>query len=147
VAGVAVVLGTVRVGPPGDPAVAAAVGWLRAIHSAQQAFASSCGGGAFAASLDDLRRPPRGASNGFISEGVGTSGFGYKVTLEPRPAAERLVRTSCSGVSLVAGYVAHADPPGDGANPSLAMREDGAIFMRRDGRPMAADFEGAERLR
>jgi hypothetical protein len=119
---------------------------LRAIHSAQQTFASSCGEGAFAASVEDLLTPPRGASTGFISEGVRTSTFGYRVAVEPRPTAEPLTRTSCSGGPLVAGYVAHAEPLDSRDGPSFGMGEDGVIFMRRDGRRISSDFEGAERL-
>jgi hypothetical protein len=148
---IAVVVGTIPVGPPGDPGVAGAIANLRAIHSAQQAFASSCGGGAFAPSLSDLRARPRGAASGFIAEalgeGVEASTFGYRVTIEPRPAAVRPARMSCSGVPLVEGYVAHAELlDRRRAGPSFGMREDGAIFMRRDGRPLSADFEGAERI-
>jgi hypothetical protein len=130
--------------------VAGAIAKLRAIHSAQQLFASSCGGGAFAPSLNDLRARPRGAASGFIAEGLGegveASTFGYTVTIEPRPTAVRPARMSCSGVPLAEGYVAHAELLDRRAGPSFGMREDGAIFMRRDGRSLSADFEGAERI-
>src|SRR5262245_504806 len=46
---------------------ASAIGSLRAINSAQAAFASSCASDGYATDLADLNRKPRGSSQGFIS--------------------------------------------------------------------------------
>ena len=45
-----------------------AVASLRTIHSAQAAFASACGSGGYAQSLEDLSKPAMGSSVGFVQE-------------------------------------------------------------------------------
>jgi prepilin-type N-terminal cleavage/methylation domain-containing protein len=59
---------------------ASAIGSLRAVHSGEATYASSCARGGFAQSLDDLALPPVGSQTGFISpdmaaNGVSKSGF------------------------------------------------------------------------
>src|SRR6266496_2587697 len=56
--------GLLRARMSGDEA--SAVATLRSIHSAQSAFASSCGGGGFAQKFSDLARVPTGDSQGFV---------------------------------------------------------------------------------
>src|SRR5438067_2885373 len=63
---------------------ASAIGSLRAIANAEQAFASTCMAGGYAITLDDLVKPPSGSSQGFISPDLHTNGVlksGYFVTL------------------------------------------------------------------
>src|SRR5438445_1941309 len=63
---------------------ASAIGSLRAISNAQQAFATTCMAGGYATTLDDLVKPPVGSSQGFISPDLYTNGVaksGYFITL------------------------------------------------------------------
>jgi len=62
-----VAVGSARVGKQGDDGAAAhAIAILRAIHSAQQTFASLCAAGRYAASLSGLVTAPKGSSTGFL---------------------------------------------------------------------------------
>jgi hypothetical protein len=117
-----------------------ALGALRAIHSAQETFASSCAAGGYAASLDGLATPPTGASTGFVSPGLDIPTSGYTVALEPRPEAPRLETASCSGVEAVASYFAHAEPKAGVRLPSLAMDQSGTTYMRDDGQQIDEGF-------
>src|SRR4051812_42024597 len=63
---------------------ASAIGSLRAINSAQAAFASSCGGGGYVTDLADLNQQPHDGRRGFISadlshNGVVKSGYIVRV--------------------------------------------------------------------
>lgn len=61
-----------------------AVGGLRAVLSAEFTYVSSCGGGGYAISLEDLARPDRGGGQGFIASDLSTNGAivnGYRITL------------------------------------------------------------------
>ena len=63
---------------------ASAIGSLRAINSGQASYSSSCAGGGYAVTLDDLVKAPTGSSQGFISPDLSTNGVtksGYTVTL------------------------------------------------------------------
>src|SRR5688572_29842285 len=46
---------------------ASAIGSMRAVNSAESTYSSSCGGGGYAQSLEDLALPPSGSNAGFIS--------------------------------------------------------------------------------
>lgn len=143
-AGIGIVAAMERVDRRGDPAAATVIGALRAIHSAQETFASNCSG-SYAPSLQALRVPPRGASAGFISLALGSDAMGYAIDIDP--SDEPLARLACSGVPVVSAYFAHAEPPPGEQRPSFAMDEAGIIYSRQDGRRISADFEGAQRLR
>ena len=52
----------------------AAIGSLRTINAAESTYASSCGGGGYAQSLDDLSKPAAGSAQLFISPDVSTNG-------------------------------------------------------------------------
>src|SRR4051812_6320439 len=79
-------VGAMRVGRRDDNG-GAAIATLRAIHSAQETFASWCAAGRYAPSLESLATPPRGTSTGFIALDLGTSRF-YDVMLAPGPEAQ-----------------------------------------------------------
>ena len=60
------------------------IGSLRAIISAEMVYSMSCGRGGFAIALEDLARPERAGSMGFITPDLATNGAivsGYKITL------------------------------------------------------------------
>src|SRR5881409_3476862 len=50
---------------------ASAIGSVRTISSAQAAFAASCGGGGYAATLKALAKPPAANGVGFVSADLG----------------------------------------------------------------------------
>ena len=89
---------------------ASAIGSLRAVSSAQSAFAASCANGMYAQTLDILGSGPSGGS-AFISPDLGSSATvtksGYTVSMTGTSATG----TACnSSTSLASGYHAWADP-------------------------------------
>jgi hypothetical protein len=112
---------------------ASAIGALRAVASAQGAFASSCGGGGYVTDLADLVRKPRGSSQGFISpdlrhNGVVKSGYVITVARDAAPGVTRLSSTACVETSspVVSSYFASAVP--------LKRGETGTRFFATDAR-------------
>jgi Tfp pilus assembly protein PilE len=94
---------------------ASAIASLRAIHSGQQAFWSSCGNGYYSPTLQNLGLAVGGAP-GYVSADIAGPApvvkSGYEVDMDsdnPTPG------TSCNGGSVVITYHATADPqPGKG---------------------------------
>jgi type IV pilus assembly protein PilA len=65
---------------------ASAIASLRAIHSGEATYASSCARGGYAQSLEDLALPPAGSDTGFISPDMSANGVtksGYVLNLGP----------------------------------------------------------------
>jgi prepilin-type N-terminal cleavage/methylation domain-containing protein len=97
---------------------ASAVGSLRAINSGQAAYSSSCAGGAYAVTLDDLVKVPSGAQEGFVSRDLSSNGVtksGYAVALAPDAAPGTTTLSglpTCNGsaTSPASAYFAQADP-------------------------------------
>ncbi|MBI2833118.1 MAG: prepilin-type N-terminal cleavage/methylation domain-containing protein [Acidobacteria bacterium] len=94
---------------------ASAIGSLRAIISAEGAFASTCGAGYYSPTLVLLGTPPPASSDGFIGSELANdpaTKTGYLVTLTPgAPAATS--GPSCNGGaagSLVPTYFVSANP-------------------------------------
>jgi prepilin-type N-terminal cleavage/methylation domain-containing protein len=91
---------------------ASAIGSLRAINSSQQAFASSCGNGFYAADLTVLGTPPTAGGPAFISPDLGAAATvtksAYDVTFAGTAAGG--APASCNGGALVTGYYATANP-------------------------------------
>jgi hypothetical protein len=141
---IGIVAGTARLDRRGDAGVARVIGELRAIHSAQETFASACGAGGYASSIEALRVPPLGASAGFISPGVDSDAVGYVLSVDTQDSP--VERVSCSGVPVVSSYFAHAEPRPGEDRPSFAIDQKGFVYTRQDGRAIARDFEGAQRL-
>ena len=142
-----VAMGSARVGKQGDDGSAAdAIGALRAIHSAQQSFASVCAAGGYAASLNGLVTAPSGSSTGFLSPDFPVSTTGYAVLLEPGSDARPPETASCNGAEVVSTYFVHAEPHAGVSGASFAMHDHSGIYMRRDGRPIGPGLDGAELL-
>lgn len=105
---------------------ASAIGSLRSIHSAQHSFWSSCGGGFYSPSLQNL-----GLMN-YV--GVELSGpppvrkSGYQINMG---SVLVVPGVSCNGGGLVASYQATADPvtPGQTGNRYFGTNANGAIFQ------------------
>ena len=122
---------------------ATAIGSLRAINSAEAAYASSCAGGAYATQLEDLVTAPEGSSQGFISPDLPSNGVtksGYVVSIAKDAssgAADMSSVTPCNGATgvLVSSYFAKADPvtPGGTGTRYFATDTRGTIFFSSSG--------------
>jgi hypothetical protein len=115
------------------------IGSLRAIVSAEMAYASSCGHDGYAIALEDLARPERGGGNGFITPDLATNGAtvsGYKMTLAKNARkGARDVSTpaaTCNGSKFnpASSFFATAEPvePATG-DRFFAVDERGIIFF------------------
>ncbi len=97
---------------------ASAIGSLRVINSAQNAYSSGCSGGLYAASLTELGTAPTGGSP-FISpdlvpaSGTTVTKSGYSVTLAGTGSAVTGAAAACTGTAgsaLRPTYFGNADP-------------------------------------
>jgi prepilin-type N-terminal cleavage/methylation domain-containing protein len=96
---------------------ASAIGSVRTIHSSQMSFAASCGGGGYAASLDDLGRVPVGGT-GFIPNDLanaspsGSPKSGYEFVITGGGAFVFPAAETCNGSSddTVTRFFVQADP-------------------------------------
>ena len=83
---------------------------LRSINSAQQAFASSCGNGAYARSLEDLTTPAGKGLEPFLKPEFGRAiSDEYEVTMTVVDGNATEQR-SCNGLRVAASYFAEAHP-------------------------------------
>ena len=119
-----------------------AVASLRTIHSAQAAFASTCGSGGYAQSLEDLSLPAIGSSVGFIQAPYTVTDVvqnGYYASLMPANGASVvLVKAStCNGSSAdaMSAFVAERHPlsVSETGVRSFAIDTQGTLYMRQDG--------------
>ena len=119
---------------------ASAIGSLRAINSGQAAFSSSCAGGGYAVTLDQLFQPATSGGQGFISPDLSTDPTiksGYTVTLEQGDAVVVVMddAATCNAIADAEGaYLAHAEPVtanGTGSR-SFGTDERGTIFQNSD---------------
>ena len=88
---------------------ASAIGSVRTISSAEATYASSCGGGGYAVSMEDLAKPPQGGGPAFIpgdlaaasttGDGVPKAGYVFTVSQHPDGNA-RVVMTGASTCNL-----------------------------------------------
>ena len=111
-----------------------AIASLRTIGSAQATFASSCGGGGFAQSLDDLAEPPTGTTVAFIPPDVaaGEKG-GYTLLLVEglgEPMAEAEVTCNGSTAGTRSSYLATANPITDGRSGVRAFGINNSNVLR-----------------
>ena len=102
---------------------ARAVGALRAIVTAQLAYAAANGG--YAASLDALAGSCEPGQHGFISLGLtADSGVGRTYFLRLQPGAPTPEHVDCLGNATTAAYYASAVPVQQGATPTRAFAVD-----------------------
>jgi len=119
----------------------AAVASLRTIHSAQAAFASTCGGGGYAQTLDDLARPAMGSTVGFVQEPYVKNGViqsGYVANVMASSGSMKILDAldTCNGAGdTMAGFVAERHPVSVGVTGvrSFAVETQGTLYMRHDG--------------
>ena len=120
---------------------ASAIGSLRAVHSAETTYSSSCGGGGFAGTLVDLATAPL---NGvpFISPDLGVDGVvksGYIVELDPLTNSAQVLaaNAACNAntVPTVSAFYASATPqtPGTSGQRSFAIDARGTIYQNASG--------------
>ena len=128
-----------------------AVASLRTIHSAQAAFASTCGSGGYAQTLEDLAKKPPGAQVSFIQEPYVVNGVemnGYTATLMAADGAQTLVPAgdTCnnSDDDAVTGFVVERHPVSLGTTGvrSFAVDTQGTMYMRQDGDPIDDALSG-----
>jgi type IV pilus assembly protein PilA len=126
---------------------ASAIASLRAIHSGQSTYASSCAKGGYAQSLADLANPPSGGTAGFISPDIATNGVvksGYILNVGPGTITD--VVTDSSGVcnapsgDALSSYFAEAHPStvGSTGQRSFGMDHRGTIFQELSGATLTA---------
>ena len=117
---------------------AAAIGSLRAINSGQASYSSSCAGGGYAISLEDLVKAPVNSTQGFVSPDLYSNGVvknGYMVTLAKAAGAVDIGTgaTTCnrSASNPASSYFAKADPVTAGGTGTRHFGTDtrGKIFF------------------
>jgi prepilin-type N-terminal cleavage/methylation domain-containing protein len=122
-----------------------AVASLRTIHSAQAAYASSCGSGGYAQALEDLEKEPPGALVGFIQEPFTVNGVvvnGYATNLMAASGAATMLDAddTCNGSDMdaVSSFVAERHPVSIGTTGvrSFAIDTQGVMYMNMDGDPI-----------
>jgi len=119
-----------------------AVASLRTIHSAQAAFASTCGAGGYAQSLEDLALKPVGSTVAFITDPYNTNGVivnGYVANVMGANGATTLLpaASTCNGAAAdaVSSFVAERHPAAisETGVRSFAIDTQGTMYMRMDG--------------
>ena len=134
----------------------AAVGSMRAINSAETTYASSCGHGGYAQTLDDLSRPATGSAQLFISpdvpaNGVAKSGYVMNVSADLSASIVANGASTCNDARLdaVSGYFAEAHPVSVGISGQRAFATDtrGSLYSNMSGAIIAPGMSGASPLR
>jgi type IV pilus assembly protein PilA len=119
-----------------------AVAALRTIHSSQAAFASTCGAGGYAQTLEDLAKTPPASPVGFIQDPYTVNGViqqGYISSLMAAAGSTTLLPAgnTCngSGTDAMTGFVAESHPVGVGETGvrSFAISTEGTLHSRNDG--------------
>jgi type IV pilus assembly protein PilA len=124
---------------------ASAIGSMRAIHSAETTYSSSCGGGGFAGTLLDLSTPPASGVP-FISPDLATDGTvksGYTVNVDPLTGALDVLAAgaacNANSVATVSAFYASAIPQnlGTSGQRSFAVDARGTIYQTNNATPPA----------
>jgi prepilin-type N-terminal cleavage/methylation domain-containing protein len=127
---------------------ASAIGSIRTISSAEATFASSCGGGGFAVTMEDLAKPPQGGGPAFIpgdlaaasTTGAATPKAGYVFTVSQHPdGSGRVVMPGAGTCNLAASdteteFFATGDPGalGNTGTRFFAVDHSGQIRQKFD---------------
>jgi prepilin-type N-terminal cleavage/methylation domain-containing protein len=118
---------------------ASAIGSLRAISSAEAAYASATGGGGYAITLANLSTPCPGGSVGFISPDLKTDPSvksGYTVSLKDSTVGTPSnVVDDCNGKKSRSGFYATAVPLTAGITGSRGFSTSamGTVFLTKNG--------------
>jgi prepilin-type N-terminal cleavage/methylation domain-containing protein len=133
---------------------ASAIQSLRTVSAAQVTYASTCGRGGFAQTLDDLARTS-GSTTAFLSLDLGYNGIvksGYSITMQGDAGATTVLpaASTCNGSAMdsVSGYFAEAHPVSVGSSGlrSFAIDRRGTIYFRPDGATITPGMAGANPL-
>jgi prepilin-type N-terminal cleavage/methylation domain-containing protein len=129
-----------------------AVASLRTIHSAEAAYAATCGSGGYAQTLEDLSLKPLGAAVAFIQDPYTANGVamqGYVANLMAANGATTILDNldTCNGSAddAVTGFVAERHPfsVGETGVRSFAIDTQGTMYMRWDGDPIDNALTGS----
>jgi prepilin-type N-terminal cleavage/methylation domain-containing protein len=121
---------------------ASAIASLRAIHSGEATYASSCARGGYAQSLDDLALPPAGSEAGFVSpdmaaNGVSKSGFVFNIGPGTVPTVVTAKAQVCNAPAddAISSYFAEGHPVTVGTTGyrSFGMDYRGTIYQELSG--------------
>jgi type IV pilus assembly protein PilA len=109
----------------------AALGSLRAVNAAESTYASSCGRGGYAQSLDDLSKPATGSAQLFISpdvpaNGIIKSGYIMNVSADLSATVVTPSGSTCNAASLdaISSYFAEAHPASTGLSGQRSFATD-----------------------
>ena len=128
-----------------------AIASLRTIHSAQAAYASTCGSGGYAQTLDDLSKKPPTSAVGFIQEPYVTNGViqnGYFASMMAADGATTVLPSSntcnASAADAVTSFVAERHPHSvfNTGVRAFAIDTQGTIYMNNDGDPIDSALSG-----
>jgi prepilin-type N-terminal cleavage/methylation domain-containing protein len=128
-----------------------AVASLRTFHSAQAAYAATCGAGGYAQSLNDLGKIPPGGAVAFISEPYVVNGVvvnGYEANVVAGASATTVIPAgnTCnnSAADAVTSFLAerHAQSIGQTGVRSFAVDTQGVMYMRQDGVTIDSSLAG-----
>lgn len=115
---------------------ASAIGSLRAISSAQSAYAAVCGGGFYSPTLTNLGTPSIGGGVGFIGPELGTANTilksGYTVTMGSSLGVAPGSPASCNGLAAgasVQGFNATATPLAGGGVRAFGTNTTGTVYQ------------------
>jgi len=121
---------------------ASAIGSMRAVNSAESTFSSSCAGGGYATTLQQLATPPSGSTAGFVSPDISTNGVvksGYVVNVGVGTVATPVVTaqaSTCNNIGdAVPSYFAEAHPVTKGSTGQRSFGTDqrSTIFQDAQG--------------
>jgi prepilin-type N-terminal cleavage/methylation domain-containing protein len=133
---------------------ASAIGSVRAVNSAEAAFAASCGGGGYATTMIDLGTAPMGGVP-FISPDLGAadpavkSGYNIGMGAGVGPVQVLTAANTCNAVlPSMSTYFVHAEPitPGSTGQRSFASDNRGTIYQLSTGVAIANTMAGAQIL-
>ena len=133
-----------------------AIASLRTIHSAQAAYASTCGAGGYAQSLEDLSKNPPASPVGFIQDPFVTNGViqnGYVASMMAANGAATVLPAgnTCNGsaADAVTSFVAERHPPAvaETGVRSFAIDTEGTMHVRNDGATIDDALSGTMILR
>ena len=126
---------------------ASAIGSLRAINSAQSAYAASCGSGFYAPTLANLNTPPAGGGDGFIGTDLSadpSTKSSYTITLAAGVAAAG-APASCNGLAagaVATTYFVGGVPLAGGGVRNFGTNQGGTIYFIA-GAPVPVTQQGA----
>ena len=122
---------------------ASAIGSMRTLSSAEAAYASSCGGGGYALSIEDLALPPTAGGPNFIpadleaasTTGAGTPKSGYVFTISPSGAGDVVMASAdtCNGgADTETEFFGIGDPDNPGSTGTRYFAVDHSGQLRQD---------------